>query len=71
VTPEFKVTLDIAQIAVLVSLVAGLVKMSMSVNALTTVTGELAKKLEGIAHALGDVGTRVAVLEDRDQRGRR
>lgn len=70
-SPEFKVTLDIAQMALLGGLVWGLARMSASVDTLRTVTVELAKGLEKISDGLDGIGGRVSFLEGRSNQGRR
>lgn len=68
--PDFKLTLDIAQLLMLAGLVWALAKMSASVDTLRTVTGELTRGLEKIGETLDALVTRVTVLEDRGSRRR-
>jgi hypothetical protein len=70
-SPEFKITLDIAQMALLGGLIWGLARMSASVDTLRQVTGDLTKGLAKIGDGLDLIGGRVAFLEGRSQHGRR
>lgn len=63
--PDFKVTLDIAQLVLLGGLIWGLAKMSAAVDSLRLATGDLAKGLEKVDESLNDIIGRVRVLEDR------
>ena len=67
-TPEFKVTLDIAQVVLLGGLIWGLARMSKAVDVLSEVTDTLTKELKVITGRLMDMGGRVRVLEDRTRR---
>jgi X-X-X-Leu-X-X-Gly heptad repeat protein len=68
VTPEFKVTLDIAQLIMLGALVWGLARMSAAVDSLRDATGKLTTGLEQVVNGMADLSGRVRVLEDRGQR---
>jgi uncharacterized protein YoxC len=63
--PDFKVSLDIAQIVLLCGLVWGLAKMSGMVDRLREVTASLSAGLDKIKDGLNDLTGRVRVLEDR------
>lgn len=66
--PEFKLTVDVAQIVMLGGLVWGLAKMSASVDQLRTVTADLTSGLKTVTAALTSVAARVGILEDRQDR---
>jgi hypothetical protein len=68
VTPEFKVTLDIAQLIMLGALVWGLARMSAALDGVREVTAKLTAGLERVVTGMADLSGRVRVLEDRGQR---
>jgi hypothetical protein len=61
--PDFKVTLDIAQIVMLAGLVWGLARMSKAVDMLSQVTDKLTAGLERIDAGLLEMVGRVSYLE--------
>lgn len=69
-TPEFSISLSIAQLVLVASLVWGLAKMSAAVDSLRTVTSDLTKGLERFGESLNDMVRRVSILEDRSGRRR-
>ena len=67
-TEPVRITLDVAQLAMLGGLIWGLAKMSAAVDSLRTVTTGLTKGVEQIGITLGDMVSRVRILEDRSER---
>lgn len=67
-SPDFKVTLDIAQLIMLGGLIWGLSRMNSSVSYLTAATAQLTTGLKEVGVALGEVAVRVRILEDRQER---
>ena len=61
-------TFDLAQLALLGGMIWGLAQMSKSVTVLNDVTDKLVVGLERVSDALGALGTRVSILEDRGKR---
>ena len=66
--PDFRVSLDVAQLVLLGGLIWGLARMSKSVDILSTVTDKLTGRLEYFGTVVSDLLTRVRVLEDRETR---
>ncbi len=62
-SPEFKVTLDIAQMVMLGGIIWGLARMSKAVDTLVSVTDKLTAGLERIGAELTDIVGRVGYLE--------
>ena len=67
-SPDFKVTLDIAQLLMLGGLIWGLARMSKAVDVLTATSEKLTTGLEHLAAGLSSLVGRILVLEDRDRR---
>lgn len=67
-SPEFKFTLDLAQLVMLAGLVWGLARMSKSVDILGEASKALTTGLDHITNALSLLAARVLVLEDRTGR---
>jgi uncharacterized protein YoxC len=63
VTPEFNVSLNIAQLVLLGGLIWNLARMSKAVDNLGTVTDNLTRGLEGIGKQLTGIVDRVSFLE--------
>ena len=69
-TPELRFSLDIGQVVILGGLIWSLARMSKSVDVLVSVTGDHTKALEKVGVGLGEVATRIRILEDRDDQRR-